>query len=353
MAEFYNWEQTLSYDADMTMVIGARGCGKTYGIRKQSIRDYIKHGYRFVEVCRYKNELSLVSDGYFNRLARDPLFTDYEFKTDARYAYIRLKEETGKKNWKVIGYFVALTEGQKLKKRTFDNVRRIIFDEAVLDTTNQYHRYLKNEYIALIDIVDTVSRERADTDGTKPRIYLLGNACDISNPYFSIMGVLGTDLNTFGYKWYRNKTFLLHYVDPKEYAQEKLTGTVAGRMAKGTVAETTSVTNAFLANSNEFVKKKPSRARFLFGIVVNGLKYGIWVDYTDGYYHVTDNYPNNANVVYSLTRSDSTINYINANRANKVLKSLSELYWMGLFRYETAEIRESFAENVWKMFGVK
>ena len=258
MADYYDWEKTLSYDADMTMVIGARGCGKTYGIRQQCIRDYIKHGYRFVELCRYKNELSLVSDGYFNRLAKDPLFVAYEFKTDARYAYMRIKEDkkSKKSNWMIIGYFVALTEGQKLKKRTFDNVRRIIFDEAVLDTTNQYHRYLKNEYVALIDIVDTVSRERADTEGIKPRIYLLGNACDITNPYFSIMGVLGTDLNSFGYKWYRNKTFLLHYVDPKEYAKEKLEGTVAGRMAKGTVAETTNVTNSFIVNTEEFVGKK-------------------------------------------------------------------------------------------------
>lgn len=353
MAEYYNWDKTLSYDADMTMVIAARGCGKTYGIRKQCIRDYIKYGYRFVEVCRYKNELSLVSDGYFNRLGRDSLFEDWEFKTDARYAYIRSKTLGKKDTWKIIGYFIALTESQKMKKRTFDNVRRIIFDEAVLDSNNQYHHYLKNEYITLIDVVDTVSRERADSKGIKPRVYLLGNSCDITNPYFTMMGVLGTDLNSFGYKWYRNKTFLLHYVDPAEYATEKLEGTVAGRMAKGTMAETTNIHNTFISSTEEFVLKKPSRAKFLFGIVSNGYKFGIWVDYTEGYYHVTDYYPNNAEPIYSLTRSDATINYINANRVNKVMKSLGDLYWLGVFRYDSSDIREKFAENVWKMFGVR
>ena len=31
MAEYYDWHKTLSYDADVTMVIGARGVGKTFG----------------------------------------------------------------------------------------------------------------------------------------------------------------------------------------------------------------------------------------------------------------------------------------------------------------------------------
>jgi len=348
MADYYDWQETLSYDADVTMVIGARGCGKTYGLRKQFIKDYIKRKWRFVELCRYKNELSLVADGYFNRLARDKDFEDYEFKTDARFAYMKEKDA---KNWEIFGYFIAMTDAQKQKKRTFDNVRRILLDEAVLETNNVYHRYLKNEYMVLANIVDTVSRERADTEGIKPRVYLLGNACDITNPYFAIMGI-GTDLQ-YGYKWFRDKTFLLHYVDPKEYAQEKLEGTVAGRMVKGTSEELTAISNTFLNTNDDFVLKKPKRAKFMFGIISNSRKYGVWVDYTEGYYHITDNFPNNAEPIYSLTRQDSTVNYINANRLNRAMKSLGEAYWLGIFRYDSALIRERFANDVLKWFGVK
>ena len=39
MADFYDWQKTLSYDADVTMVIGTRGVGKTFGLRTQFIRD--------------------------------------------------------------------------------------------------------------------------------------------------------------------------------------------------------------------------------------------------------------------------------------------------------------------------
>lgn len=62
MPKYYDWEKTLSYDADVTMVIGARGVGKTFGLRKQCIKDFLRDGSRFVEVTRFKNELSGVSD---------------------------------------------------------------------------------------------------------------------------------------------------------------------------------------------------------------------------------------------------------------------------------------------------
>ena len=42
MKKYYDWEKTLSYDADVTMVIGASGVGKTFGRRKQFIREWVK-----------------------------------------------------------------------------------------------------------------------------------------------------------------------------------------------------------------------------------------------------------------------------------------------------------------------
>ena len=122
MASYYDWEKTLSFDADVTMIVGARGVGKTFGLRKQFIRDYKKDGSRFVEIVRYKNELSGVSDGYFGRLEELSENEKYLFKTDTRYAYIAespFEEDTEKKtkvSWHIIGYFIAMTDAQKHKK---------------------------------------------------------------------------------------------------------------------------------------------------------------------------------------------------------------------------------------------
>lgn len=354
MADYYDWQKTFSYDADVTMVVGARGVGKTFGLRMQFIRDFIKDGSRFVELTRYKNELFGVSNGYFNRVGDQKEFKDYVFKTNTSNAYIARKDSKdakGKYNWLTIGYFVALSDAQRMKKRTFDHVRRILLDEAIIDKFDRYHTYLPNEYGILANIVDTVSRERADTDGIRPRVYLLGNAVDFANPYFSAYKV--SSKMEFGYKWYANKTFLLHYVESREYSQEKALGTVAGRMMTRTGEASTAINNEFQLDSKEFVERKPGRAKFMFGIYLNGNRFGIWADYEEGLYYVNSKVPRGEeNKVYTLTRSDSTINMMAARRADKVMKGFCELWYLGLVRYDTLDVKMRFNE-VLDIFGIR
>lgn len=352
MADFYDWTQTLSYDADVTMVIGARGLGKTYGLRKRFIQDWLKDGSRFVEGCRFKNELSGVSDGYFNRVGDE--FPELDFRTDAKLAYVSHKSEkteSGKRTWHVIGYFCALSDAQAYKKRTFYKVRRIALDEAIIERSDRYHRYLPNEFSKLANLVDTVSRERADTKSIRPRVYLLGNACDISNPYFAAYRV-NTNLN-FGYTWYRNKTFLLHYVESAEYGREKLAETVAGRMMAGTQEAEVAAGNVFVTESPDFIEKKPKSAKFMFGVVVNGKRFGIWCDMCEGLYHVTEKCPRESiRPTYALTASDNGVNYLMAKKAEPVLKAFSEIWYMGLVRYESLHVKTEFIE-VLALFGIR
>lgn len=356
---YYDWHKTLSYNADVTMVVGARGIGKTYGLRKQCILDFIKHGWKFVEIVRYKKELSRVSDGYFSKLSRDTAFKKYVFRTDARYMYIAEnvegeKDEKGKQvktNWKICGYFAALTDAQMEKKRTYDNVRRLIFDEAILERADRFHRYLPNEFATLANLVDTASRERADTVGVQPRVYLLGNACDIANPYFARYNV-GTDLQ-YGYRWYDHKSFLLHYVKDDEYAKEKMSGTVAGRMLALSSDANVASANEFQTVSTEFVYPKPKRAKFSFGIILNGKRYGVWTDTTEGFVHVTDSIPKGMEKrTYTLTMADSRTNYIMATRLSKVMQSFQQFYWAGIVFYENVQVKSDFQE-VLQLMGVR
>ena len=348
--KYYDWERTLSYDADVTMVIGARGIGKTFGLRMQCIRDFIRDGSRFCEIVRFKNSLSVVSDGYYDRLATMREFEGYVFKTDSRYAWIAEKPDDGKKQmWRKAGYFVALSDGQIKKTVTFSGVRRMIFDEAILERADRYHKYLPGEFAKLANLVDTVSRERADINGIRPRVYLLGNACDLANPYFAAYHVTA-DLR-YGYRWYANKTFLLHYVNPGTYAGEKARGTVAGRMLSNTEAGMVSSMNMFVHADMSFVK--PKNAKFSFGIVYVGEKFGIWYDQMEGYYYVTDSIPNNTGKpVYSLTRDDMTINYVAATNLGTTMGYVRDMYTYSLLRYQSENLMMAFGE-VLSLFGIR
>ena len=354
LVEYYDWNKTLSYDADVTMVVGARGIGKTYGLRLQFIRDWIKDGSRFVELTRHKNELSDFSATYFNRIIENEEFPEYVFKTTPRHAYIaeKPKNKDDKPKWQLIGYFGALTEAQAMKKRTYSKVKRMLLDEAVIDKRlDRYHNYLPNEFGILANILDSVSRERSETKNSdRCRVYLIGNACDLLNVYFSAYSINAEPKE--GYSWHKGKTMLLHYVKDSNYAKAKSKDTVAGRMLSNTADELIASANEFLRSSDDYVFKKPKYAKFYFGIVYCDYKFGVWADYTEGYYYVTEKIPRNATPIYALTASDNKVNYIMARRAEGVLKGFADLYYVGIIRYETPYLKERFIE-VLNLFGVR
>lgn len=352
MADYYDWNKTLSFDADVTMVVGERGVGKTYGLRLQLVKDHLKHGWNFVEVVRHKNELSGVASCYFDRIVSDDMFSGKVFMTNNNMAFIADKpdDEKAKPKWELIGYFIAMSQAQQLKKRTFYNVKRIVLDEAILDKKDRYHNYLYHEYEILANIVDTVSRERADVDCISPRVYLMANALDILNPYFTHYDV---GVPKRGYSWHAGKTFLLHYAHHGQYAKQKAAQTVAGRMLANTEGGLVANDNVFAGVRDDFVMKKTKEAKFSFGIVHEGLSYGVWADWKHGYYFVTSRIPRGTNKpTYTLTLEDNRLNYVAARRAEVSLSTIADLHYAGCMRYESVALQERF-RDILRLFGVR
>lgn len=359
MSDYYDWNKTISFDADVTMVVGARGIGKTYGLRLQFIRDYIKDGSRFVELVRHKNELSDFASTYFDRIIDNEEFPEYTFKTEGKHAYIakKPKNDNVKPKWELIGYFGALTMAQQMKKWTFSKVKRILLDEAIIDKRlDSYHRYLPNEYGVLGSIQDSVNRERKNKKtgvidkSKRARVYLLGNSVDLLNPYFAAYYING--IPKVGYSWHKNKTMILHYVKDDEYSISKSKDTVAGRMLEGTLDGYAANSNEFILMNDDYVFDKPKWAKFYFGIIYLNERFGIWIDSREGYYYVTNKIPKNSSPIFALTASDNRVNYIAARRMEGVLKNFVEMYYFGIVRYESAILKEKFIE-VLKLFGVR
>lgn len=352
MIEFYDWGRTMSYDADVTMVVSMRSKGKTYGLRLQFVQDYLKRGSRFVEICRFKDEIPAVMDDYFARIDADDAFPGHVFKANGKKAWIARRPPEGEKpRWECFGYFVALTQMQTSKKKTYVDVDRILFDEAIIDKSDRYHGYLPNEFTLLANVVSSCTRERPGDGRAKPHVYLLGNACDLTNPYFARYGI--REEPAYGYSWHAGKTFLLHYVEPGDEADAMLDETVAGRMVRGTAAAGVMARNEFTDANLDFIASKPKRAKFHYGIRYRGETFGVWVDWSDGLLYVNDRIPNNANApIYALTASDNGVNYIAAKRADKTMRSFVELYYLGCVRYENAGLRARMMHAL-SLFGVR
>lgn len=350
---YYNWNDTLGYEADMTCVISDRGFGKTFGLREQCVRDWKKDGSRFVEVVRVKEEIADVMDGYLDKVARASHALDgYIWKSERAKILIAKKPKKNEKpQWDVLAYFVALTQMQRSKKKTYVNVKRIIFDEAILDYTDQYHRYLPNEYNLLVNVVDSCTRQAADDEEHKAAyVYLLGNACDLINPYFQAYGI--DEVPEHGKTWYAGKTFLLDYVDPGERAQRKIDNTLAGRLSRVTSESRMIAYNEFANAHIDYVEQKPKRAKIQYGMVYRGMKFGVWADFKNGLIYINQKIPNNTRVIYSMTTRDNRINMLMAKKADAPLRALLDLYYMGCVRYDTAATRERFLK-ILSLFGIR
>lgn len=354
--DFYDWNKTFSYDAYLTFISTIRGRGKTYGFTKQIIQDYLKHGWRACEFTRYKSNLPGLTDSYFNKIQANNEFPDYIFKADKRYMYISKKPAPGDKpDWEVMGYFVALSKHQDTKNESsrFFNVRRIKLDEAAIDKRkNRFVQYLPNEAEILFEAVESVCREQPGGEQVEPRIYLLSNAVDLMNPYFLFYHI-GTEPKE-GYSWVpgTDKRVLLHYELNDAYAKAKSEETVAGKLMSLGGAGQDVLQGRFYTPADDFVAKKPGRAKFEFGIVYNGARFGVWFDDRDCFYFVTSKIPNNAQPVFSLTMEDNGTNVIAARRAESALAGFTEMHYAGCIRYDSTMTQARFAD-VLRLYGVR
>lgn len=347
--EYYDWNKTLSYDAEVTMVVGTRSIGKTFGLRLQLIKDFLKHGWKFVEVARYSKNKEKIASKYFDKIVSLGFFDDYVFKTNKNFAYVAKKPINDEKpDWQQFGYFVALSQEQQEKMNTFENVKRVIFDESIIDKKERYYRYLNNEFSKIANIFSTVTRENPNQkNGIQPRLYLLGNSIDFLNPYFERYKIPANI--TFGYSWHDNKRMLLHYVDSSNISGAQLQDTVYGHLIAGTSDEINLSKNFFEKPDENFIEIKPKSASFIFGIVFNKKKFGIWSD--DELYYINSKIVNNTiKPIYALTLDDFSINYKVAKKCNANLKILCELFENAYLRFENSNIQMNFLEMLRK-FG--
>lgn len=356
MGKFYDWDKTMSYqtgtNGEICIVCGGKDIGKTFGLRKKCVERWIRTGETFCEICRTKEEAKVVPQGYFSKLQAEGFFSDYVFKTESGCGYIARKPacEDDTPDWQLLMYFVALSNFQQEKKRTYVRPAKFIFDEAFIDTKDRYHRYLPDEFLILANLLDTISRQQPDDD-YQYRVYLLGNAVDLTCPYLRYNGVTRLPRN-FGYHWYKNKTVLLHYVEPWD-AEDRKARTLVGRMLTGQDEESAAIfDNVFADRTNGEIMKKTPTAKYKYAFKWGKLIFAIWIDSKRGLWFINSKLPKGAKNIYTLTKSDSSVAYDTVQKSEPLAQLVTQVYYIGGLRYESASLREAFFE-VLSFLGIK
>ena len=180
-----NWSYILDRKAAFTMVVGARGTGKTYGLMKELIR----RKQPFIYLRRLKTQIDncgKVTGNPFKRLNIDLNMNILPFSVGGNVEF-----KQNDKNGELVAVGVALSTVATIRGIDFSDFNYIVFDEAIAMIGE---KPIKNEFDAFLNFYETVNRNREIIGEQPVQAILLGNANKLSNPYFTGWHFMKTSL---------------------------------------------------------------------------------------------------------------------------------------------------------------
>lgn len=159
-------------------IIGGRGTGKTYGSLDYILREHPV----FLYIRRTQTEADLVTNGLNNPFKHIQM----------RYGVTVLAEKMGRnlgrfytadeESTETIGYIGALSTFAGVRGIEFmQDVTLILYDECIPE---KRARPIKEEFNALMNLYETVNRNRELEGRPAVNLVCLSNSNDIANPYF-------------------------------------------------------------------------------------------------------------------------------------------------------------------------
>lgn len=317
---YYDVGQTLTYNCLFNMILGPRGCGKTYGLKKRAIKLFLERGHQFVYLRRYQEELTATAETYFNDIILNEEFPDVTIKYENGQYFV---------NDQLAGYAMALTKAKDYKSISYPLVYLIIFDEFLIED-NGFVRYLKNEVKQFLSFYMSIDRYRGCI------AFLLANSVTMINPYTLYWGLQ----LPYGSNITRRDEVLLQLVQNEDYIKDRK-NTRFGRLIAGTDFEEYAIENKFVNDSKTFIRKKTEQAKYYFTMRYQGQTFGVWVDFDNGAMFVSEHVDPSYKLIYSLTVDDHRPNTMLLNTINKspYFKFFIDCYKQGCVYFESQKIK--------------
>ena len=337
---FWNLRRTLTHNMLINIIVGNRGGGKSFGAKEYAIDNFIKKGEQFGYIRRYKDDLKEPMMRFFDDIAYK--YPDYEFHTDTKYFYIRLKPEGEKVKWTekdIAGFGFTLSTANNRKSISYPNVTTLIYDEFLIDKGSQ--RYLPNEPVALLNLYETVSRP--GTGHPRVLLFMLANALTVTNPYFLYWDLKMPNKQDKNGKWiwkHPTRPILVEDVRNDKFIDSKRNSEF-GRLVEGTSYGEYSIDNKFLLDDDTFVERKSPHSKYWCTLVYKDSTMGIWIDVGEGKMYVSTSIDPSYPLVYSVTMQDHSPNtMLLKNRSrNQHFRIFLEQYQLGNVRFENMNIK--------------
>lgn len=327
---WYDFNKLLSFNGTYNFVPGGRGIGKTFGAKEKAIKRNIRYGEQFIYVRRYKSEL----------VARNTFFEDVKFKFPewdfrisgnvAQKSPAKNRDDK-KREWSVVGYFVALSTAQTTKSIAFPLVTSIIFDEFIIEKGNL--RYLPDEVTVFNNFYVTVDRFQ-----DKTRVYFLANAVSINNPYFIEYEIEPDEESEFVIK--HDGFIVCHFPDSANF-KNSIYQTKFGRFIKESEYSKYAVENEFADNNDSLIQMKDGAARYMFTLETSKGRFGVWHNAMRDTYFIAKKVAK-TETVFTTEPDKMSESKILIMKSDKPIQSLRTAYSTGRVMFDAPPTRNSF-----------
>lgn len=331
MSKYYDIAPLFSHNSYISICFSGRGQGKSFQAKKKIINNFLKKGEQAVYCRRTKAELEKVKDTYFNDIKE--FYPKHEFTVEGFEGYI---------DGELAIYFIPLSISHSLKSASFHRVTLFVFDEYVI-TKSSHTRYLKNEMVLLLDLLETVFRDRS-----KARVLVLSNAVSFVNPLFSFFDIVPKQGQRF--QKFQDGLITLELFSSEKFLEDKM-ATPWARLVKGTKYGDYAIGNVTLEDTDDFIEPKPKgKYRFVSSFKNDGFQVGVWYNIDLRTFYVDEKIDKQSFFRFAISPHDVEpgVKRLKEYRKTWQIKETLRAYDTNNIAYSSQEVKKFFMNNVIK-----
>jgi hypothetical protein len=324
---YWNPQKILSYNALFSMVVGARGVGKSVQSLDFLLGRFILKGEKSVYLRRYRTEIQAdkrmkLFDDVLRYVER---WKGYEITNNGRAMYVTRPGSDKKEHFMTI---YSLSEMLQSKGTPEPDVRWIFFDEFILPK-GRHLRYLPDEFNDFLSLYETIDRKQS-----RVRVIMAANAMNLTNPYFIGWGVEPDTLK--GFRKFKGGDLVVEFCQPSEELKEAQGGRW-DKFVSGTSYAKMSIDNEFMDVNKTFVLKKSSLASLSYGFIYQKMVLYVWIDAAEGIWYISQK--GGKCDMFALTKDELRKGDIMLGKGEPLMKALARLYQLGKVRFETVKVQ--------------
>ncbi len=295
MSYYYDLEPILKKHRPINIILGVRGNGKTYALKRKCLFDFFNKGKEFVWIrnsvkAQQKTGMKWLKD--IDLIGKELGLDDKGIllkSSGQRCWYVENRKEV------IVGYFISISQQQNFKSTPFPKVGNIVYDEFL-----RFGWYGKTEVDQFRELLSTIQRDRLDVS-----LFMISNNSSMDNPYFDKLGIKYTKTGIRVTKNYAIQICSYHSIEQAE----KYKRTLAFTFGKpDDDYNKYSMQGMFLMDNNDFVLAYKGKKSFKFNVEADDTLIGVW--YTSNNLIYFSKQHNKNAKTYTLFKKDLQGNYV-------------------------------------------